>query len=304
MAGSDPDDSQLPAPFLTALSRRQWTVVCFVLGAALFFISGWLWYTQLYSTPQRVFWGMINNNLSARGVTRTITESQGGNSSQQIISLSFNGDVQAHSVATIGQTGSDNQTNTVVSETIGTVSADYIRYLKISPDDGRFASTLNIWAKADGDGQRSNFLLESMFGLAPVANLTPVPRRALVDQMQSRHIYDVDYSKLVHKSEKGRDVLVYDVTLNLEGYLQILNNYLQTIGMPKDSQFDPSQYAGQTAAVTMTIDKLSHQLVSVAYDNSNRIETYTDYGVVDTGKLPTDTIGVDVLQKRLQATLQ
>ena len=117
-------------------------------------------------------------------------------------------------------------------------------------------------------------------------------------------MYDVDYSKVTYKTVRGRAAIVYPVKLNLAAYVSMLNGYLKILGVQNPNEIDASGYEGQSASLSLAVDKLSHQLLTLNYDNSNRTEAYGNYGVVSLEGLPLNTVSVNELQTRLQKTLQ
>lgn len=301
---------ELPLLPIANLSRKQWIVIFVALALALFAIFGWLWYDRLYSTPERVFWSMIDNTLATRGVTRTITEEGNGGSSEQVIRLSFNGDTRSHGLTTVTQKGSNGQNTLAVTETIGTPAADYIRYTQLDAGGNQpngkkpdFSSVINQWSKAENKGA-SNFLDESLYGLVPVANLLASERQRLLTDMKARNVYTVDFSNVTRTPDDG-PTYVYSVAIDLQQYLLTLQDSFKVLGLQTSTNAtDPSQYAGQSATVNFQVDVRSRQLRKVTYATNPRTEKYSSYGVVELSSLPTNTISVADLQQRIQSEVQ
>jgi hypothetical protein len=306
MPGSDTNKSEVP--IFVSFTRRQWITFFVILGVVLFAVFGWMWYDRIYNSPQRAFWGMIDNNLATRGVTRTITQEGDSGNSEQIVQLSFNGDTRAHTMSTIAQ-GSGQQASIVTSEAVGSPSGDYIRYTRLDPTgkkaDGsayNFSDIINVWGKSANNNQQSNFLVEAMFGLVPVGNLSPATRAEIVNVIKSKNVYDIDYSKEKRVNEGGHAAYSYPVKINLQAYVEVLELYFKSMGVG-GSGLDASSYAGQTANVTFIVDAHSHQMLKITYGDNPRTESYSGYGVVDLATLPQKTENINVLQQRLQQDL-
>jgi hypothetical protein len=308
------DDQAAPILKLAArLSIKGWSWLCFGLGLALFVIFGWLWYSRVYLSPQHVFWSTIDNSLSSRGLTRHVTQSQSGSTLDQYVNLTFNVSPVAHGVTIIKQE-QDGKKSSVITESIGTASSDYIRYTTLQPattrTDGKpynFSNLQNIWAKGpEGQtGQSSNsFLAEALFGLVLVGNLGNENRQTLVTQLRDKNVYNVSYDSVKKLHQNGRVIYEYAAKMNIHDFSLIVNRYLSMIGLAEGHKLDPNTYpVDQLSDVTIDIDARAHELTSITYSGGSRKEVYSGYGIVDLTPLPTKTITTDELQQRLQSTL-
>src|SRR4051812_7097873 len=58
-----------------------------IAALILTIIFATLWYSKIYASPEKVFWGTMKNNLSTPGVTKEIGSKGAGGSSNQIAQL-------------------------------------------------------------------------------------------------------------------------------------------------------------------------------------------------------------------------
>ena len=93
--------SEEPKPIMATLSLGQWARLFFVIALMLYSFSGWLWYSKIYSSPERVYWGMFNVMLGTRGVTKHASQAEGQTTGQEYTTLSFAGKPVIHSFTEI-----------------------------------------------------------------------------------------------------------------------------------------------------------------------------------------------------------
>ena len=135
---------------LPQINLVQWLVL---LGVLVLVASLTAWTYYVHSNPNRVFWGMVENNLSTRSFTKTIASSESGQTTTQILQAQTSPRHITNGLVTIEYPASNTK---VVTENIGTPYVDYISYKTIQTDQTSesgekldFSSVLNTWGKQE-----------------------------------------------------------------------------------------------------------------------------------------------------------
>lgn len=293
-----------------ASAARKVVLVTVIVGVSVV-VFGWVWWARSYNKPQKAFEDMLDISLRTPGVTRHITEKNGQGAVDQTTRVTLQGQSNARTTTILTQeTG--NGASTVVTETLGTAQNDYVRYQAIDTNQTKmngqpmdFKSILGLWGKggspADTTQPPARLLNESLFGVVPFAELGRGARANLLKTMKTKDVYHVDYGKVANRSENGRPVFVYSVSINPASYIDMLKQFARELGSHQLDGVNSSQFTGRPARVLeFSVDKLSHQLVRVHYVSSNRDETYSGYGLVEALNIPKNTISITELQNRLQ----
>jgi hypothetical protein len=296
---------------LQAVNRKILYVIKVGVGKVLFVMAGWFWWQHIYTTPERVFWGMLDTNLSTPGIARRVTQKSGGGSMQQDLQLTLGAQNAAHSIITITQQGEGGASN-VTSETIGTTAADYVRYVNIQtpPQAGKatdYRNVVGVWGKGqDTNGKQVGQLLnEALLNTVPFANLSRDKRVALIDAIREKGTYKVDFGKTKSGREAGQAVYTYEVEVHPQAYVQLLQQFAKHIGLGDLDGLDPSSYEGAPpTTVQFVVGRNSRQLVAVRYIDQERTETYTGYGVQPAIVTPAQNIPLSELQSRIQQVRQ
>lgn len=294
---------------LLALNRTWFYVLTVGGGLVLLVVSGWFGWQRIYLKPERVFWSMMDTNLSTPGIAKRVTQNSSGANMQQDVQLSFGADSAVHSISTLVQPGADGKQSKVVTETIGGVDADYVRYTDIHVAEleakGKqdYKGVKGVWGKTPkSEGKRTGQLLtESLLNTVPFANVSRDKRVSLIEAMRSKKVYEVDFDKTRRTSEHGRDVLVYPVKIYPHAYVGLLKQFGQDIGLGELPELDAASYEGAPAtSVEFVVERASRQLVAVRYGGKDREETYASYGVETPVTMPKDAIPMSELQSRIQ----
>jgi hypothetical protein len=212
--------------------------------------------------------------------------------------------VAARNVVQVKQTGGDIK-STVKTETIGTLSADYSRYLEISttqqaasgqPAD--FSKVENIWGKND-QLATTHYLRQANLGLIPFGNVSGGDTDVLINALLNS--YQVDYRSVTMKVVNGRQVWVYSVKVDMDKYIAVLKRISKAVGLGDQPDLNAEVYKDQPdIAVNVAVDKASRQLVQLTYAATKETEDYSAYGLDRPVQLPTQTIPFTELQDRLQ----
>lgn len=281
-----------------------------VLYAAIvmFVVSGLsLWYVTANSSDN-VFWGMVNNNLQTAAYTRSSSQDDGQQKAEQITEAQTSPQQLANGRTTITQYGDTSAR--VVTESIGTPYADYVRYTQVETsqknEQGKsldFSQLINVWGKSEaGDGATNGQLFnESVLGIVPMGRISAPQRQELIAAMKAKNVYQ--FVAIESQRHGLRTTYTYDVKVNPVPYIEVLKQFARDMGLNQLESIDPNQYKStQPIGVGLKVDSLSHQLLELSYGAGSRTEKMSSYGSLK--KLqspPTDTISIDELQYRLQS---
>lgn len=275
-----------------------------IVALAILVASSLMWWTKVHDSPNRVFNGMLKNNLSVLSVTRTTTSLQDTGFSK-VEQISFVSPSATHALVTIDQS-EESGGSKVRTETIGTLTNDFSRYLSISTsqksESGKeldFSSVKGVWGKTEGDGSQPAYFAEALQGIVPFASLGPVARDQAIESIKTTKAYEVDFVNVKPKRIGRRSALVFPVKVNLEAYVKIIKDISKRAGVPDTSSLNPEDYKGQPPIeISLTVDKLSRQVIEVSYGQQR--EEYSAYGLKNPVLLPTKTISAEALQQKVQ----
>lgn len=287
-------------------TRQKLIRLCVLVALILLVASGIVWWTKVYTSPQNIFWGALDSNLTTSSVTRQVVDN---NSNGQTVQMQMGSRNIAHTVSAL----SDNQGNTVKSETLVTPSTSYFRitdYQRVgsSISSRDKAKIIGVWAKDNGSGD-SKVTVSNNFSTSfapklpslPIANLSSQDRRQLVNYAKVNKVFIVDFSKSELTRKNDRTQRVYTVKFNVEKFIQFLKLLGQKTGLNDYEGVDTSQYKGLASPVMkVTIDESSRHVVSVKDVQGGLEETYSSYDVPVAASLPSQPITANELDQRLK----
>ncbi len=290
-------------------SKFSLVKVIVLLGVVLLAVSVVGWWKMVYSSPKNVFDRMIANTLATPAVTKVSNQVDEAQNLNQISALITEPQQIVHSKSVLTQSADTN--TSVITESIGTPDAEFVRYTDINTSQKSatggafdFSSVKGVWGKTDlsdpnsGGGQLFN---QAVLGVVPTANVRQPYRDALIKEIKTDGVYKTDYSSVKRQKVNGRPVYTYQVEVTPVPYVTMLKNFARSIGLTQLEQVNPEQYKNSAPLqFTFEIDVWSGQLVKVVYTGSSRTETYGGYGANSPIALPAQSIGVDELQNRLQ----
>ena len=290
----------------------------FIAGALIFLLAGYFWYARVFTNPNNVFWGMVDNNLKTYGVTRHMAQenpSQGLSQTQDNRLLLGSQNVSQGKVALVQNSQATGNVH-VDTEAIGTTSANYVRYTNIDiakkAADGKqvdFSELENVWAVDNNVPTGQLNLLQSMFGsmgAVPFGHLDASSRQKLVTFMRKSEVYKID-NTTAHKESRGmRQVYVFDVKVDTQKYVASLVLFDKLSGLNRLQDVDPSQFASQSPIpLRMFVDITTRNLVEIGYGtNGIQKEQLGAYGGFVKANIPSQAVPVAELESKLQATLQ
>jgi hypothetical protein len=296
--------------------QRSLAIIVFVVGLLIFAISGYFWYTRVFSSPTNVFWGMVDNNFKSYGMTRSITQenaSQGLKQSQSTRLMLGSQNISQGKTSIMQNNPQTGQVQ-IDTESIGTMSANYSKYTSINisksasgkqPDFSQFE---NIWAVENNIPTGQLNLIQAMFGTmgtVPFGHLDAASRHKLVNYMKSNEVYKFTDLGVRRENKNGRPVYTYDVSVDLPKAVASLIMFDKLSGLNKLQGIDPEQYAGGGAVpLQMSIDILTHDIVEVSYGGGAQKEQFSSSGAYVKARVPEQTVPVSELQQKIQEIFQ
>lgn len=271
----------------------------------LFGASGYYWYQNVFTNPDRVLSDMLNKSLQTTNIQRQVDQSQGDSTLDQTIYVSFSPELLSQSnsdlseITTLGRT-------VVKTENIGTQNSDFVRYtgIEIAGDrSGRdFSKITGVWGERgeqSQSGQSTSFLRDAMFTAVPFGNLDSDQRKEMKKEISRVNLYD--YSEASREFINGRPVITYKINLDPQALVSVLAKYAEVTGIDGGPELNPAMYEGaQKVPLSITVDLMSRHVSAIEFSGSSRLETYGAYNMFRNVDLPQDTIDVNELQIRLQ----
>jgi len=294
------------------LNNRQMMIAWLVgIGAVVFLGGLFTWFQYLHKGSYNVFWDMVDNNLNSYGVTRTVEQTNGNAFINQKVQLFLGAQNVARGRTVIRQPNQTGGTTTIISETVGTPTDNYARYVDIrtkqtngsaatQPD---ISSIKNKWSREvliRGVGQNQSVLAEGLFSSIPIADLTLPQRQELVTLMKEKNVYDVDYrgAKIVERA--GKQAYEYKVKVNLKGYITALKKVDEFMGLKQLGAIDPEKYDETSTAELMIVSSINgRQLLEITY-TTGRKETYSGRGARLGVEIPQADLTRPELEKQVQ----
>lgn len=278
-----------------------------ILAVVLFGVSGYFWWTRIFTDADRVFADMLANNLSSSSVTRRVVQQDQSSSIDQTVFLSFRApEVVSQTRTVLSEKGPTRQTTTVTTETIGTKNDDFVRYVSAEGAEtlsvaGNLDEVLGVWGQRSADGELGdavNFLNEAAFSVVPFGSLPKDQRSELLDFIEEKRVYE--YTQADRAFVDGRYSYAYVVSIDPVALVETLAKYAEITGIGDSSQLNPASYEGAAPVnLRMTVDILSRQLRSIEYLATGRTETIESRGIYHEIVFPEQAIPFQELQNRL-----
>ncbi len=276
-----------------------------VVALALFLGSGYYWYQNVFTDPNRVLSDMLDKSLQVNSVYRNSAQVDEQSGAQQSVKsyLSFTPQTLSQSVTTINQDGPNGDIR-VTTETVGTKSADYVRYSSIDMPNANkdsFKDVVNVWAKRDSTSQEAVFMNADLFNvytIIPFANMKNADRNTIKDEIKRSNLYKINSSEI--KYENGRPVMNYSMSVAPGALVGVLAKYAQITGLGNAAELNAEQYAdAEPIPFKMTVDLISRHVTTVTAETFGRTDKYSGYNAQHSVSLPETTIGIDELQTRV-----
>ncbi len=278
---------------------------CIILLGAMF-----MWRSFVHTSPERTFWGMVENNLQTNGVTRHITQENEAGSLSQYSQIEFGAAQIARGRTNISQQDASGETTNVTSEAISTPRKSFVRYVDIETTAGKneapnFNEVIGVWGEEAPLVQSQNAFTEVVFGIIPVADLTSAQRTELMRFIADNNVYDVSFDDIKRTDSDDSTVYEYPVQVNMGGYVGMLIELDRMLGLGQLEGLDASQYTDTPPTqITVAVDIRSRQARSITFAQSGHTERFEAYGARLGIETPTDTIPRPELEENLQNILQ
>lgn len=269
------------------------------------------WWQFFWQNPQRVFEDMLATNLTTPSVTKVAAVSAGSQHIEQYARLEMGNTNAADWLVAAGQNNAS-----VSTESIGTPTTGYIRYTHITTDQRMangtpydFSKVLNLWGKSDGttDPSLDHLFSQTMLDISnaplpPIGNLPEAKRQELLNYMSAQQIFAPSYGSVKRTNVHGHAVYTYQVAVKLGAYVRMMQAFAHDLGIADLDTIDPSQYSTvPPITMTMSVDRLSHQLIEASYASSGFSQQYTDWGLLTPITIPHANLTTSELQSRIQA---
>lgn len=291
---------------ITFLRAQRTRILWVVILLVLVLLGLTAWYKSIYSDPRRVFNSMVENSLRTSSVTKRVVQNSEDQSLDQTVRLRLGEKHLAQGMTQLSQKGLASAS--VVTESIGTPTSDYVRYRSIETDqksesgeDLDFSCIVGTWGKSENTESTSGELYnELVLGVIPVGNLSESDRKEFMQKMAELDVYKVEYENVERGTVNGRQAYEYSVKVLPEAYVTLLKMYAQMVGLTHLDGVNPANYSQADAIeFKVSVDVLSRRLMGIEYE-SGRQEYYSAYGSEATTDLPTETVTIEELQNRLQ----
>lgn len=269
-------------------------------------LAGIFWYYKIYTDPQKIFWGMVENNLSTAGFSKETAQESGSFVSHEINQVVFSPDIGVISTRDITD-GTQQPPTRIKLEALGTRTADYQHYVlidrpaangKAKPD---YSKVYGMWLKSDESS--AQLINSNLFGPILFGNLPEPVKKKVVSDLKDA--YKVDYKSVKKLNMDGRRTYSFNTEVALAHYASAAQKYARALGLAVADQIDPKSYSSQAKTrVTVYIDALSRQIRKVEYQSGSSLESYTAYGLGKAIKPPAKTVSPEQFQNAINAVSQ
>lgn len=282
----------------------------FVLAGIVSVVTAVVWWQKIYTDPNRVFNAMLTNSLRSHGVTKLTSQESGGQSLEQTIQLQLSEQNIVRGRTVLTQPSATGET-VIETESIGTPTTDYVRYVDIETDQlGEsgapldFSEVIGVWGRSSSDTATltaGELYSEATMSVVPFGNLNAEQRHEILATMKSINLYEYTNSEVKQETINGRPIYRYSVEVQPEKYVRMLKQYADTVGLNQFSDLDPAEFKGNPPFnLEMVIDVWSRQLRQVTFIDTQQTEDYLAYGLHQSVSTPENAIPVQELQQRLQ----
>lgn len=288
---------------------KKLTVYFTSFAIVLALATSWLWYTNLYMTPERRFWIAINNSLATPSVVRTLTQGGSGNQVVQDYRYHFAPQRAVENVVDFSERSATMNTS-VRTEGILFPTEQYLRYTDFSnattnANDLSLDEVLGIWAfeEAEDDEQAELNYLSEQVSIALFGNFDAQFRDELLSEMKNRDVYSGDFNQARDVIQDGERVFVYVVNVKLKVYAELLNRSFERAGYGDFPALNPENYRDDAVlTANFSVRKKDNTIRGINF--GGRDEVYSNYGIVRQVEAPDAQISIQELQTRVQALFQ
>jgi hypothetical protein len=258
---------------------------------------------QVYLKPQNVFWGMINQNLQTAAVTKTTSQTSGSQNFTQVTDLQFKSQLVAHTTVTIKDKTPGN-TSSIVTETFGTPTKDYLRYNEIkSTTSNPPKNAVGVWATSKTTAAQPGQILSSALLSSPMifGYLSAQQRADIINQLHDHNVFNINFAATgTNEKVNGKKAYAYKITINVANYLQVFRSYLAMINQQNLALQIGQPNEGTAYKATLLVNPISRQPLRLTPDGSTVSEQYSNFDIATQLQLPTNVkLSILQLQQRL-----
>ena len=292
---------------------KKLTVTMLSFAVVIGIAATFFWYNDVYMTNERRFWQAVDNSMSTQSVVRTLTTGGTGNQVVQDNRFFFGAQTLAESKVEFANRSATVNTE-VVTEGISTPSAQYSRYVAFETNEVRpDGTTPNLdavlvrWSgetatQEQAENARLNYISE-LVTLAIFGNFDADYRQSVVDALRASDVYRIDENNTSENTIDGEAVLLYPVSVGLQGYAQQLQNSFVKAGLGEFPPLDPSNYRPDARInAQFIVRKRDNTFVGIQF--GDRQERYSNYGVIKDINLPVPEFTPAELESTVQQEIQ
>lgn len=269
------------------------------------------WTYHNTTNADRVFWGMVDDNLRTSSYTRHTEQKNGSQSVNQTLQTYTSPRQVVLAETVFVQTGVDSAT--AVTQNMGTVYNDYVRYNSIQTSqktaNGQpldFSEVLNVWGVTESEdkskttGQLYN---QAVLGVIPTGSLSKSERRTLIQSMKDQKAYSYTVAETTRSLPFGRPTYTFSVTVKPVAYITGLKNFAAAVGLNHLVEINPNDYASaQELAFEVSVDGWTHQMTVSSQPQAGKKEIISGRNLKKPApNVPNNAISVEDLQTRLQS---
>lgn len=268
----------------------------------------WLYWHKVYSQPQRVFWGAIENALKTPSFNKQTLQASSGNSYNEKISVKSSGQQLVSGHIEIRDVSQGQMF--VLYSLFGTPDADRIRYdaIQISDDKNQktkdYSKVIGKWGINMASGglnpTSGEQYSQAVMGALPHAAMDLDSRHNLLKIIHQNSVYQPNFSSLKREISDGRPVYTYNVIVKPDSYIKMLKAYADIVGFSHLDGINPDDFADrQNLNFQFVIDVWTRQVTKIitGAEQSVSQEVFSAIGQkqVD-GSVPKDVIPMQELQ--------
>lgn len=268
-------------------------VIVAVLGL-LFFVSSTI------NNSENVFWGMVDNNLSSFGVTRSIKQNDGNVEVDRKVRLVTAPDISTLSLTKITQKSGDASTE-VVTENLVTLEDNLSRYVSIKSDytnkgkKPNYDQLTNVWFADESTTPELNAqVLADVSGLSPgylpgsppFLLLNSSARKTANQFIRDNNVYEPNFDQKKTVDVNGKKAYEYPVKVDVKTYIELLSLINQSSGVEVRKINSENFKDNPPLDLIMTIDVSGRQLLAVRDNQTGREETFSAHGARPVVEIP------------------
>ena len=242
--------------------------------------------------------------MTEKSVTCSVVETNGATATKLVIHLDLASKSDLHSFTTIEQNHSQ-----VTTEQIDTSAAAYVRYTSIkSGQPGsvnqteRTSQVLNVWSN-DKLASPSLFSRTALGNcVVPLASLPRGRAEPFMRELRSGKILQVDYSQTKRETIQGKPVVVYEVAVQPQPYVDFVKRVAVAYGLKDFNSVESADYVQKSPEqMKFYINAGTRRLEKIVFNGRERTITFSNYGKISPWSVPVSAVEPQELQKRFEA---